>query len=41
MEQDVFNRRIETAERRLEALTDEQRESSAGLWDELSAIQWA
>ncbi len=38
MEQDVFNRRVEAAEKRLEALTDEQRESSAGLWDELSAI---
>jgi PAS domain S-box-containing protein len=37
MEQDVFNRRIETARKRLEALTDEQRKDSAGLWDELSA----
>ena len=34
----IPNRQIEAAEKRLEALTDEQRESSAGLWDELSAI---
>jgi PAS domain S-box-containing protein len=38
MEQDVFSRRIEAAEKRLEALTEEQRKASAGLWDELSAI---
>jgi PAS domain S-box-containing protein len=37
MEQDIFNRRIEAAEKRLAALTDEQRKDSAGLWDELSA----
>jgi PAS domain S-box-containing protein len=38
MEQDVFNRRIEAAQKRLEALADAQRKNSAGLWDELSAI---
>jgi PAS domain S-box-containing protein len=38
MEQDVFNRQIEAAQKRLEALTDGQRKNSAGLWDELSAI---
>jgi len=38
MERDVFNRRIEAAEKRLEALTGEQRKDSDGLWDELSAV---
>jgi PAS domain S-box-containing protein len=37
MERDVFNQRIEVAEKRLEALTEEQRQDSSGLWDELSA----
>ncbi|MFL7791618.1 MAG: PAS domain S-box protein, partial [Anaerolineae bacterium] len=37
MERDAFNRRIEAAGQRLEALTEEQRKDSAGLWDELSA----
>jgi PAS domain S-box-containing protein len=38
MDRDVFNRRIEAAEKRLEALTEKQREDSSGLWDELSAV---
>jgi PAS domain S-box-containing protein len=37
MERDAFNRRIEAVEKRLGALTEEQRKDSDGLWDELSA----
>jgi PAS domain S-box-containing protein len=38
MEQDAFNRRIEAVQNRLDALADERREESAGLWDELAGI---
>jgi PAS domain S-box-containing protein len=37
MERDAFSLRIEAAEKRLEALTEEQRKDSDGLWDELTA----